>query len=94
MSGPRLRSLLLALILVGAQSFAMAHQLDLDAHTAGDVCQVCIALGQLDHGALHAAPTWDAAPATGLVVPPATPSAPDIATLPCRNRGPPALPSV
>lgn len=44
-----LRNLLLALLLLGAQTALSLHQLDFDQHAEGAACQLCLAAQGLDH---------------------------------------------
>lgn len=43
-------SLVLSGLLLLAQAHGLEHQLDIDAHADGGACEICLALGALDHG--------------------------------------------
>jgi hypothetical protein len=45
---PRFAALVLLFLLVAAETLTTAHALDLDAHSGGDPCKICISVAGLD----------------------------------------------
>ena len=45
------RAAALALVLLAAEAFVVVHPFDLDAHSGGEPCKICISVVGLDSGA-------------------------------------------
>lgn len=60
---PALKSAVLALVLLAAETFAFGHPLDFHAHASDEPCKICISVGGLAAGAVGkpALPAFDAA---------------------------------